>query len=360
MKVLITRTDRLGDLVLALPVVDFLRRVRPHWQLQMLVAPGLEAVVEGHPGVENVRVWSDSWPARRCHRLQDELAASGISAVLMLQYRRELALLLRKTGTGKIFGPRSKFSSWFLLQGGKSQGRSRSSRHEVDLNLELAGALAGLSTDQQRQVVADVRRPRVHLTRGQRAWGETWRQDEVPGSQRIVFIHPGSGGSALDWGPERFAAVAGQLARRPGTRVFVTGAAADACMVKNVAAHLDPRVKILLERFTLSQFMGVLAQGDVMVAPSTGPLHLAAAVGVPTVGLFPPAPVMSPGRWGQRGEKAVHLLPDIRCPAKRRCALDKCTFYNCLEKITPAEVVGQVTKILADLRTLSGGQEDES
>ncbi len=346
MKVLIARADRLGDLVLALPVVDMLRTMRADWHLQMLVAPGLEAVVAGHPAVEKVHTWADNWQQARVRQLRADLRAEGFDAVLMLQYRRELALLLRAANAGRIFGPYSKPTSWFLLHGGKRQGRSGSGKHEGDLNLELAGAFAGLSDRERRTTGAGFQRPEVHLTPEQENWAATWRAEEAPGAGRVVFIHPGSGGSALDWGPDRYADVAGKLAALPSTRVFVTGSAADARMVKSVSAQLDPRVGVLLERFTLSQFMGVLAQGDVLVAPSTGPLHLAAAVGTPTVGLFPPAPVMSSARWGQRGPQAIRLAPPVACPEKRRCVREKCEHYNCLAGISADDVVQNVVQIL--------------
>ncbi len=346
MKVLISRTDRLGDLVLALPVLDLLRAERPDWQLQMLVAPGLEAVVAGNPALAKVHTWSDRWAAKRNRQLISNLNAEGFGAVLLLQYRRELALLLRRAQVGRIFGPRSKPTSWLLLQGGKRQGRSGSGRHEMDLNLELACAFAGLSARVCQGARVSGQGPKIALTPEQQAWATHWQKSEVSGEERVIFIHPGSGGSALDWGPDRYAEVANRLAELSAVRVFVTGSAADAAMIREVSAKLGAKVRVLLERFTLNQFIGVLAQGDVLVAPSTGPLHLAAAVGTPTVGLFPPAPVMSVARWGQRGPSAVRLVPGLACPEKRRCALEKCEHYNCLTGITTEEVIQNVTKIL--------------
>ncbi len=348
MKVLLTRTDRLGDLVLALPAADLLQAAKPDWRLQMLVAPGLEVVAAAHPALEKVHAWSDGMKPERRRRLIGELQAENFDAVLMLQYRRELALLLRRARIGRIFGPYSKPTSWCLLHRGLRQGRSGSGRHEMDLNLELAGAMAGLSRERRRQALSNFRRPEIKPEPRQQTWAADWRAREAPGARHVVFVHPGSGGSALDWGPERFAEVAGKLARLPATRVFVTGAAADARMVRGVKAHLDARVGVLLERFTLAQFMAILGCGDVLVAPSTGPLHLAAAVGTPTVGLFPPAPVMSPARWGQRGPQAARLVPDVPCPVKRRCTREKCRFYNCLEGISVAEVVDRAKRILAE------------
>jgi len=348
-KILITRTDRLGDLVLALPVVDLLHRIRPDWALHLLIAPGLEAVTAAQQGIAGVHTWRDDWPQDKLQSLVAALAAERFDAVLMLQYRRELALMLRRAGIGPLWGPRSRISSWFLLRHGRRQGRSRSGRHEMDLNLELGCALAGLSGQETPRAMADVRHPRLQLDPAQAAWGRNWRDEEAAGAERVAFIHPGSGGSALDWGPERFAAVANQLSSRKGTRVFMTGAAADAHLVRAAAEHLDRKVGVLLERFTLGQFMSVLAAGDLLVAPSTGPLHLAAALGAATIGLFPPAPVMSSLRWGQRGPLAVQVSPEVVCPQKRVCVREKCPLFNCLEQISPAAVAERAASLLDEL-----------
>lgn len=346
MKILVTRTDRLGDLVLALPVADLLAELHPDWTVEFLVAPGLEAVAKAQEHVAGVRAWRDDWPADRQQALADELRAAGFDAALMLQYRRELALVLRRAGIPRVFGPYSRLTSWFLLHGGLRQGRSRSGRHEMDLNLELACALAGMKGARRKQALAAARRPRLKLDAEQAAWGRKWRETEAAGARKVALIHPGSGGSALDWEAVRFAEVANLLARKPGVRAFITGGAADARMVRQVASGLDAGVGVLLERFTLSRFMAVLAAGDVLVAPSTGPLHLAAALGTPTVGLFPPAPVMHAARWGQRGRDAVHLEPEVDCPARRRCRRERCAQYNCLDRVDPREVAARAAALL--------------
>jgi ADP-heptose:LPS heptosyltransferase len=184
-----------------------------------------------------------------------------------------------------------------------------------------------------------VREPRLYLTEGQREIGRAFRQGEAAGAATVAFVHPGSGGSALDWEPSRFAGVANLLQRQPGWRVFITGSAADTAAVAEVARDLDEEVGVLLGRFPLREFMGVLAAGDLFVGPSTGPLHMAAALGCATVGLYPPVVTMSPDRWGPRGAASRALVPQVACPARRVCLEEKCTLYNCMTRIIDREVV---------------------
>lgn len=348
MKILVARTDRLGDLALALPVFTFLARVRPQWEIHAMVAPGAEPLLAAQPGVARIWTWSDRWPAPKQAALRADLAAQGFAAALLLQYRRELAWLLLRAGIRRRLGPWSRPSSWFLLNEGLRQRRSRRGLHEAVYNLELAGKLAGLGRDAAREQSGPDLPPRLDLEPALLALGREFRAQEAPGCRTLAFVHPGSGGSALDWGPERFAAVANALGKRPGWRVFVTGAGPDKDLVEAVARGLDPQVGVLLDRFTLQDFLGVLSGGDLLIGPSTGPLHLAAGLGLATVGLFPPVAGMAPRRWGQLGPRAIQLVPEVRCPQRLRCARQACTLYNCLEGIDPQTVATRALALMGE------------
>jgi ADP-heptose:LPS heptosyltransferase len=346
LKVLIVRTDRLGDLVLSLPVFEDIKTVRPDWRLQAMVAPGSVPLVENDPHLDAVWTWTGHEEGAELADLEDRLRREKFDAVVILQYRTELARLMMRVGIPRRYGPLSKGSSWFLLNRGSWQARSRGRRHEMEHNLALGRRLTGGWRKQFLSRGRACPEPRLHLTAGQRGIGEAFRRDRAAGAETLVFVHPGSGGSALDWEPARFAGVANTLARRPGWRVFITGSAADSATVAEVAAHLEPGIGILLDRFSLREFMGVLAAGDLFIGPSTGPLHIAAALGCATVGLFPPVVTMSPDRWGPRGTLSRALAPDVACPARRVCLEKKCILYNCMTRIFDEQVVAAALEVV--------------
>jgi ADP-heptose:LPS heptosyltransferase len=175
----------------------------------------------------------------------------------------------------------------------------------------------------------------------------------APDAEVVAFVHPGSGGSALDWEPERFAGVANALASQPGWRVFLTGAGRDRKMVERVRRCIDPGIVDLLDRYPLREFLGVIGSGDLMVAPSTGPLHLASALDLAAVGLYPPVATMSPVRWGPRGRWCTALLPQLTCPQKRVCTLERCRHYNCLAAIYEKDVIAAAVRLVARRQTES-------
>lgn len=333
MKVLLVRCDRLGDLVLALPAFAWLRQARPHWEIHGLVAAAAAPLVEHDPALDAFYTWDGGDDGD----LACKLASERYDAVSLLQYQTPVARLLKRAGIRRRHGPLSKLSSWFLLNRGSWQRRSRLRYHEGRYNLDLVRRLAGRGA---RQVPVD--RPRLHLGQEQRRFGQQFRSTEAAGADVVAFIHPGSGGSALDWPPEHFARVAGELADRSGWRVFVTGSHHDRATIDALAPLLAPQVGVVAERYPLRDFLGVLAAGDVLIAPSTGPLHLAAALDLAVVGVYPPAPTMSPQRWGPLGRWAAALTPPLDCPSRRHCLLTHCLFYNCLELVTPRQVIAAV------------------
>ena len=102
MKVLVTRTDRLGDLVLSLPVIDYLHQTHPDWELQVRVAPASVPLVENHPAVSGVWTWHEFMSEDEQSDLVNRLRETGFEAALFLQYRRELAGLLKRAGIGQM------------------------------------------------------------------------------------------------------------------------------------------------------------------------------------------------------------------------------------------------------------------
>lgn len=331
MKVLVTRTDRLGDLVVSLPAVVHLKRAHPAWEVHLMTGPGALPLVENEPGLDGLWTWSGDGSGEE-RDLVERLRRERFDAAILLQYRRELALLLRRAGIRHRYGPWSRLSSWFLLDRGAWQARSRRDHHESWYSLDLVRRLA---PDLPREPDA----PRLLLSAEQRAAAADFRAGAATGAGTVAFVHPGSGGSALDWAPENFVAVANALAGRAGWRVFLTGGGQDMERLASVRHLLDPEVGNLQGTCGLREFMGVLAAGDLFVGPSTGPLHMAAALGLATVGLFPPVPTMAPSRWGPRGPWCETLVPDVACPAQRNCFKTRCSLHNCLERITGEDVV---------------------
>ena len=157
--------------------------------------------------------------------------------------------------------------------------------------------------------------------------------------QLNVILHPRSRGSAREWGLLHF----GQLARllhQAGHRVFVTGTAAEGEELGDWLREHQPYLAAeLTGQLALPEFLAFIAAADGLVAGSTGPLHLAAALGRHALGLYPPIRPMHPGRWAPLGPYAEYLVFDRPDCQDCRTAPMACT---CIKALTPLQVLARV------------------
>ncbi|MCP4293549.1 MAG: glycosyltransferase family 9 protein [bacterium] len=345
MKVLITRTDSLTDLVLSLPVFPYLRSARPDLDIQVLVSESWVPLVENNPHLSGVWTWAPSDSQEVSQLLKERLAAENYAAVVMLNEEPDLGNLLKSAGIKARYGRRTSFRSRFVLNKGHREKAATGQLHEKDRNLALVQRFLG-----SRFLKAASERPadsanQLKLTRGQQALGQEFRDENKLGEDNAVFIHPGTGDSMLDWMPERFAGVANALMGLNGFRVFVLGSAQDGNPVEKMTQTLDKQATVLLDQFNLRDFLGILSAGDYFIGPLTGSLHLAAALGLGTVGLFPPVKEFSSQRWAPWGCRTQSVTPKVDCPVCEGCPGSDCPQYNCMETIFERDVLEAVMKL---------------
>jgi heptosyltransferase-2 len=123
-------------------------------------------------------------------------------------------------------------------------------------------------------------------------------------------MHPGSGKSAPNWRIDRYGELAGEiLERHPSARIVVTGSEAEKEFSRAFAGLTSTRVIDMVGTLTLRELTAVISHYSLLVSASTGPMHIAAGLGVPTVSLFCPLTACSPRLWGPQGNRSAVLLP---------------------------------------------------
>lgn len=283
--VLVVRPDRIGDLMLTTPVFSALKRAWPDARVGALVRPVTAPLLERDPDVEAI-VLDRGQPVTA---LAHELRAGGwdTSVHAFLTGRTVLAAAL--AGIPRRIGPASKLPA-LLLTDRVLQKRSRSVRHEADYNLELLAPLG---------IHAGRLPTRLDLTAEEREWGRAHLASfGLPADGRAIALHPGSGDSAARWPLERFASLADRLAA-DGRAVLLTFGPQEFGLPEAMRAWLRTSPPMLTPgSVTLRQMAAVLAALGLFVSNSTGPLHMAVALGVPTVSFFALTPATRPVRWG--------------------------------------------------------------
>ncbi len=280
-RMIVVRHDRLGDLVLTLPAVDALRHAYPVASLGLMVRPDLAPLARQVPGVDQVLV---AHADRR--RLREEIAAFGADLIVCISRGAGIsrvaarAHVRHRVGTGyRMFSP--------LFTRTVSERRRAGGRHELEYALSFAhrcGAPGGAATFP------------LAVPRATEESIAAWLA--ARGVRRpFVVLHPGSGGSCPRWPVRHFIELAAALVAQGRTVVFTIGPEDGWCTeVLNSSRSLVrdlPRYDGGLERLP-----ALLRAAGLVVSNSTGPLHLAAALGTPTLGIYAPWDSCGVTRWG--------------------------------------------------------------
>lgn len=327
MNILLVRPDGIGDEILCLPVATRLKQLLPQVRVGFLSSGYAAPVLAHHPDLDEIQTVTGR--ERFGHLVA--LFRQGWGAVVFLKpYRRLMAAaFVARIPLRVATGYR-----WYSMLANRRvyEHRRAFKKHEADYNL---GLLRGLGLDP-----GPLQAPCLRLTEAERDDGSA-RVAALPRPR--VIIHPG-GLTPRHWKTSHYGTLIGELLRA-GYGVVLTGSTQEQRSFGEAAASnvSHPALLNLMGQLALRELMGIIAACDVLVSASTGPAHLAPALGVRTVTLFDPRRNMSPIRWRPLGDNAV-LRPDV--PTCERCIYEACPYWDCLDRITVSEVVARVRQVL--------------
>lgn len=305
-RIAVIRDDALGDLVLTLPMFSVLRARCPGAELHLLCRRYVAALVDGLPVIDRLHFVDEIEGGVRT-----ALAAGGFDAVFFPRIRDVDCWSARRARIPLRVGSGYRWYS-FLLSHRVWDHRSDAKFHEAEYNTRQIASVLG------EPVRTELVRPRVDAGARERV-GARLAAAGISPSDRLVIVHPGSGGNAREWPPECFGALAARLGADPGTRVVVTGIERERALCGAVLAAGGERVAAvsMAGALSLAEMIALVDRSALVVANSTGVLHVAAALGVPVLGLYPSAPpALSAARWGPYTKRATVLTPPIDTPGE--------------------------------------------
>ena len=328
MRVLIVRVGAMGDVLHALPAAAALRRARPEWEIDWVVderwQPLLTTEAAG-PVVRAaftvpVKAWKSAPLSRATARsfLNFRKLRGHYDMVVDMQGTLRSAAIGWLAGGGVLAGyedPREGLAGMFYRQSFPRQGE-----HVVQQGAALLGAVSGV---QLEPVAAEI--PRTD-------WAEHWAE-QVVGESHVCVLTPRAGWVTKQWPVERF----GELAKRltaMGYRCVVNAPKADDELAAGVVAASGGVAETVV--CNVAGMIALVRRAKLLVGGDSGPMHLAAMLGVPVVALFGPTSPERNGPWGP-GPKAV--LRDARSQNtyKRTGEVDPG-----LAKVTVDQVIGAV------------------
>lgn len=317
-RLIISRTDSLGDVVLTLPVAVWLKKEYPGSKIIFLGRDYSRAVIEACSAVDEF-ISADS---------QYELNADAILHVFPV---RSIAKKAKQAGIKIRVGTSHRIYHWWTCNHLLNFGRKKSTLHEAQLNFKLLEPFAGqvdISLEELKSMT---------LLNKVRPLAEELQKLLDPGRINVI-LHPKSKGSAREWGLDNFGSLV-RLLPRDKFKIFVTGTEAEGELCKDLVSEFS-HLNDLTGELSLDELISFISCADALVAASTGPLHIAAACGIHAIGIYAPMRPIHPGRWAPLGPKAEYLVLEKECSDCRKSGA-----CHCIKEISPSLVAERLNRI---------------
>ena len=323
-KILVIRNDKLGDFMLAWPALSLLKSQYPDSIITALVPDYTSPVAEMCPWIDELLI-----EPRRASFIKNVFLLSKLikqqkfdcSISLFSQTTTSLALWLARVPIR--YGPASKLAQIFLNRR-LVQRRSRSIKPEFEYNLDLARYVIADNSD----TLVQVPRP-PFLTVDRTSTGKRKQaflaDNKISNTARLVAIHPGSGGSASNLTLEQYNTIAHRLHDCVEVFFIITAGPEEYKLASRLSALMqDIRHVIYHSTSGLGEFTDFLSICDMFISGSTGVLHIAGAMDIPTAAFYTNRTSATSLRWQtlNREENRLSFSPPDSAPAEDMSSID--------------------------------------
>jgi len=320
-KILIRATNWVGDAVMCVPALCAIRERFPRAHIAILAKPWVADLYRREPFAGEVILYNSAsrW------KMAADLRARRFDCAILLQNAFEAALIAWLARIPNRIGYQRDGRSLLLTQSVPVPKRGEIPRHERFYYLELlrrAGLIDRLPES-----------PAIRLT------------PPSSGKRRMIGVSPGAAyGAAKQWLPERFAEAASALATARGASIALFGSQSERPLCAQVAALLtDHDITNHAGQTTLAQFIELAAQCELFLTNDSGAMHIASALGVPTVAIFGATDDTATGPTGQHARVVRQQVECSPC-LLRECPID----HRCMTRVTADRVTKEALSLLLD------------
>jgi heptosyltransferase-2/heptosyltransferase-3 len=341
-RILLIRPDHLGDVLLTTPAITALRRALPTARLHALVGPWSADVLSNYRELDAVltlpfpafsRSPKPNWrsPYEIALHTANQVRRIGYDAALILRPDHWWgALVAQLAGIPRRIGYALPDTAPFL-----TDALPLEHQHVVLQSARLVETL----TD--THITTDMLTLDFPVLEADRYWAQGYLEEwGIAPTQPIVTIHPGSGTWVKRWDEAPWASVADELREQLNAAILFTGSDHELPMISQIVEKMRHTPAFVVGDANIGQLAAIYTRSLAVLGPDSGPLHLAAAVGTPTVTLFGPADPVEFGTWGSP-DRHIILTSNIGC---RPCRVidwgtDDPANHPCVRDITVERVL---------------------
>ena len=335
--ILIVRNDSIGDVVLSLPLAGFIKKQYPDCRVTFLLRNYTKDIANDHSNIDDVIILKEDNEKIPVWKNVNQLK-KGLFDTSIIVYPTFITALI-------IFLARVKFRvgsgyRWysFLFNKKVFEHRKYAEKHELEYNVSLLKVFGIEGDISTINVPFDIN---INKTSMEKV-NNTLTDSRVEFEKKTIIVHPGSGGSAIDLPIEKFSQLVKNLSLLNDVNIIITGNENE----KNICETISTNTNAidLSGKFNLSEIICLISLSNIFISNSTGPLHIAAALGKSVIGFYPKIRACSPERWGPYTQKKVIFTPEIEC---NDCTREQCERLNCMNSIDIDKVTKEVAKLIS-------------
>lgn len=296
MNILLVRNDKLGDFVLSLPCYAIIKKAQPDIKITVLVPEYTAEIARCCPHIDRIIVDPQKNNISEIYNLIKQLRTNRFSAVITLYSTTRIGLAISLSDIKYRLSPATKIAQIFYNHRLK-QRRSLSEKPEYAYNIDLVKQYL---FDHGVRKITEPEPPFLSfdatVIEQQRAL--FCQQFNVDKTTKLIFIHAGSGGSANNLSLEQYANLAANLNRQPECKLVLTAGPGEEDKVESLSKmiHKIPHV-VYHSKHGLATFAKHIAFANLFISGSTGPLHIAGALNIPTAAFYTRRRSATPVRW---------------------------------------------------------------
>lgn len=333
-KILIVRTDRLGDVILSTPVIENLRKAYPKARIAFMCRPYTARALEGNPYLDEVIIYDKygrhkSLPSsvKFAFRLRKE----NFDWALVLHPTNRAHLVVFLAGIPFRVGWDRKNS--FLLNRKIFHAKQEGKKHELEYTLDILREL-NIPVIKKDTYFPVSRKSEAGID-------EILNGAGLKADKKLIVVHPCASCPSKRWPRAFFCELIEMLKKELDCEIAVISSEEEKNTAKEPAklADIDLRGKL-----DISEVGALLKRADLFISNDSGPVHIAAALNVPVISIFGRKDAgLSPTRWKPLGEKSFYAHKDSGC---EKCLAHNCEKnFLCLKTITPKEIFSLAKKI---------------
>jgi len=334
--ILIVRTDRIGDVVLTLPLASIIKKHFPSAKITFLLRDYTKTLAENNSCIDEVITLKvENGKPKLFGNLR--LLKNKFDVCIVAFPTFTIAVILFLSNIKTRIGTGYRWYS-FLFNKKFFDHRKFGERHELEYNVRLLKHIGIEENIDEANVSFNIHPAEKSI---QKIKDELNRLELDP-TKKIIIMHPGSGGSAIDLPISKMKNLVERMAHELDCEILITGNANEKELCESLI--VNRHTKSVAGKFNLGELIAFIDKSVLLIANSTGPIHIGAALGKNIIGFYPKIAACSSKRWGPYTTKKIIFSPTIDC---KNCSRAQCEKLNCMDSIDINEVFNSVKIVLS-------------